>query len=318
MAAGAYAPNFHEGSRSEYLAQYVFSMFGSSAPVLHQEDYGIDLYCTLTERKGQRAWPVAYYSVQIKSNEDPWEFGQPESVQWVVEYPAALLLCVIDKGEARVRVYQTLARFGAAVAAELPDRMALVPGQPGKSRTFSPATDGSFPMGAPILEFKVEDLLDDEKFALFREVLKFWVLIDQHNVRLYEMGMRSVSMPGEYTTNEIPFAANARYFLNYAPPGTRARAEETAEELLQWLARVRFNDGDFLGTLLAILALRHRNSDALRIGGDLFVQLRGSTRLDAAMGTHPRDPGDYVFAPYDKLLTDLREKVSPAEAGSGG
>jgi len=99
-------------------------MFGSSAPVLHQEDYGIDLYCTLTERKGQRTWPVAYYSVQIKSNDDPWEFERPESVQWVVEYPAPLLLCVIDKSMARVRVYQTLARFGAAVAADLPDRMA--------------------------------------------------------------------------------------------------------------------------------------------------------------------------------------------------
>jgi hypothetical protein len=108
MTAGAYVPNFHEGSRSEYLAQYVFSMFGSSAPVLHQEDYGIDLYCTLTERKGQRAWPVAYYSVQVKSNTDPWEFGQSESVQWVVEYPAALLLCVIDKSRARMRVRPTV------------------------------------------------------------------------------------------------------------------------------------------------------------------------------------------------------------------
>jgi hypothetical protein len=226
MAAGTYAPNFHEGSRSEYLAQYVFSMFGSSAPVLHQEDYGIDLYCTLTERKGQRAWPVAYYSVQIKSNADPWEFVQPESVQWVVEHPAALLLCVIDKSQARLRVYQTMARFGAAVAQQLPDRMALVPGEPGQSQTFRPPTDGNYPMGAPILDFKIEDLLDDEKFELFGEILKFSVLTDHHNVHLYKMGMRSVSMPGRYTTNKVPLGRGARYFLNYAPPEIRARAEE--------------------------------------------------------------------------------------------
>ena len=48
-----------QGSRSEYLAQYVFSMFGTSVPVLHQEDHGIDLFCSLTERKGRRSWPVA-------------------------------------------------------------------------------------------------------------------------------------------------------------------------------------------------------------------------------------------------------------------
>ncbi len=43
MSPSSYAPNLHEGSRSEYLAQYVFSMFGTSVPVLHQEDYGLDL-----------------------------------------------------------------------------------------------------------------------------------------------------------------------------------------------------------------------------------------------------------------------------------
>jgi hypothetical protein len=313
MAAGAFAPNFHEGSRSEYLAQYVFSMFGSSAPVLHQEDYGIDLYCTLTERKGQRAWPLAYYSVQIKSSEDPWEFTQHESVQWVVEYPAPLLLCVIDKQEARVRVYQTLARFGAAITQQLPERMALVPGEPGNSRTFTPATDGNFQMGAPILQFNVWDLLDDEKFELFRAVLRFWILADQDNVRRYQMGMLSLAMPGEYTTNVVPLGNYARYFLNYATTEIRAKAEETAWELLQWLASVRFNDNDVLGTLLALLALRHHDPSGRTFAAYLFMRLR-SMGLDAAMGTGHRGPGDYVFAPYDKLLNELREKISPPDA----
>jgi hypothetical protein len=37
----------HEGSRSEYLAQFVFSSFGTAIPVPHQEDSGLDIYCTL-------------------------------------------------------------------------------------------------------------------------------------------------------------------------------------------------------------------------------------------------------------------------------
>jgi len=52
---GSLAYNLHEGSRSEYLAQYVFSSFGTAIPVPHQEDSGIDIYCTILEREGQRA-----------------------------------------------------------------------------------------------------------------------------------------------------------------------------------------------------------------------------------------------------------------------
>jgi hypothetical protein len=74
VVTGAIAAGFHEGGRSEYLAQYVFSMFGTSVQVPHQEDHGLDLLCAVTERKGRRAWPVAYYSVQVKSSDEPWLF----------------------------------------------------------------------------------------------------------------------------------------------------------------------------------------------------------------------------------------------------
>jgi hypothetical protein len=56
---GSIAANLHEGSRSEYLAQYVFTSFGTAFPVPHQEDSGLDLYCTLLEPQGKRAWPRA-------------------------------------------------------------------------------------------------------------------------------------------------------------------------------------------------------------------------------------------------------------------
>ncbi len=57
---GSIAANFHEGSRSEYLAQYIFASFGTAVAVQHQEDSGIDLSCTLTERVGQCARTSAY------------------------------------------------------------------------------------------------------------------------------------------------------------------------------------------------------------------------------------------------------------------
>jgi hypothetical protein len=88
-------------------------------------------------------------------------------------------------------------------------------------------------------------------------------------------------MPGEYTTNEAPLGIYARYFLSYAPTAIRARAEDTASELLQWVARIRFNDNDFLGTLLALLALRHRDRGGRTFASDVFM------RFAAAQGWTP-------------------------------
>jgi hypothetical protein len=93
-SVGSIATNLHEGSRSEYLAQYVFSSFGTAVPVPHQEDTGLDMYCTLLEPDGRRVWPRAYYSVQVKSTMEPWIFAGPESVRWIIETSVAdLSLC---------------------------------------------------------------------------------------------------------------------------------------------------------------------------------------------------------------------------------
>ncbi len=52
---GSVARNPHTGSRSEILADYLFSGWGTVTPVRRQDDYGVDLQCTLTEAIGQRA-----------------------------------------------------------------------------------------------------------------------------------------------------------------------------------------------------------------------------------------------------------------------
>jgi hypothetical protein len=325
-AAGSIAANFHEAGRSEYLAQYIFTMFGTSVPIPRQEDHGLDLYCTLfSERQGQRVWPVAYYSVQVKSEVEPWEFTHPESVRWLVEYPAPLLLCIIQKKKGLVRVYQTMARFAAAVAPELPASLVLVPGEPESeapekpgepvpSRTYGfDGVTGSHSLGPPILEFKVEDLLDDERFEEFRKVLHFWILNDFDNVRRYQMGMRQLWMPSEHATNRVPAEINASYLLTYAPPDIREKAEETSSELLRWLVRVRLNDGDYLGALLGVLMLRHRmlrhrDPDGQRLPVDVLLRLREATGLDAATGGNS---SDYLHAPIDKLLAEMGEKTQP-------
>jgi hypothetical protein len=128
---GAVAANPYQGSRAEYLAQYAFSAFGTATLVPHQEDYGLDLYCTLTTTSGGRAEPFAYYSVQLKSTPGPWKFGGAGDVRWILEYPAPLLFCIVDKKELQFTVYQLISRFQAAIIPDPPETLLLLPGEPG-------------------------------------------------------------------------------------------------------------------------------------------------------------------------------------------
>jgi len=104
----------------------------------------------------------------------------------------------------------------------------------------------------------------------------------------------------------VPAAATGRYFLNYPTPQIRAKAEDTAFELDEWLGPLMLNDGDRLGALLTALMLRHRDPDAKRQGPVLFSALRGRSELDAAMAT---EGDNFLFAPYVKLLDDLQQKL---------
>lgn len=219
-------------------------------------------------------------------------FDGADSVQWLLRYPAPLLLCIVDKSAARLMVYQLTARFQAAVLTDLPARLALVPGQPGDGRVrIGWDADGKLALGAPILEFTISELLDDERFSLFGEILCFWVLNDMGNIRRQQMGTRSASGPSRYKTNEIPPGATGTFSMVLVPPDARTAAEATAADHLDWLARVMLTDGDRLGALLAALLLRHLipQSD-LRTPGkpapeDLYMRLREDGRLDAAAGT---------------------------------
>src|SRR6266702_2665789 len=285
---GSYAPNAREGARSEYLAQYVFSRFGTSLPVLRQEDHGLDLHCTLSERKGRRAWPVAYYSVQVKSTNRPVLFSNRESVEWLVGYPSALLLCVVNL--------------------KLPEHLRLLLNAPaGVGNTLGWDEAGNYKLGPPILEFKTDDLLKDDLFRKYREVLTYWVQCDSANVRRYQMGMRSVSLPSSYQTNEMPLPPNARYFLNYPSIEVQAKADETALELEEWFGPMKLQSGDSLGALLVALRLRHSDPDYSQgRGSSLAMDLRRATAIEASTGVKS---SDYVFAPLDRLLSELQQKL---------
>jgi hypothetical protein len=205
MATGSIAPNFHQGSRSEILADYLFSSWGTVTPVRRSDDFGVDLFCTLTERIGQRAFVTDYFSVQVKSTDDPWIMEGHDSIRWLIEQPIPVFLACVDKREGILTLYKTLPRFLAGFW-ELPDRLELVLSNADEGHGSQWKEASKFELSAPILRVTLTDLMNDESMVHFRKVLQFWVRVDRDNCAFRSVGLLRLIEPYSYRVNEIPTA----------------------------------------------------------------------------------------------------------------
>ena len=221
---GTFSANYHEGSRSEYLAQYVFSAFGSSSLVLHQEDYGIDLQCTLGDRQGQRIYVDNYFLVQVKSIKEKIEFTTPDDVKWLVSLHYPLFICFIDKSNNIVEIYQTLLLAQCYSKTNIKS-ICLIPES--NENIFRPIADEEIAkiyLGQPIIQLKISDLADKLKREEYKSILKKWVELDQSNINDKLMGFGLINVPNEIMTNKT-FSNPTRWVGNFARHAENPTAE---------------------------------------------------------------------------------------------
>lgn len=201
---GSIPSNLHEGSRSEILADYLFSAWGAVTPVRRQDDHGVDLYGGLAQRVGQRSMITDYYVVQVKSSKQPWVFEGVESVKWLIDYPVPIFLACIDKSLGTLAVYHVTSRFLISAIGTVPDHLELCP-EDTDDGCFVEWADGvRFSLSAPILRVGLEDLIDDERMAELRSVFAHWVRVDRENIDLLRYGLHRLRMPTPYRVNEVP------------------------------------------------------------------------------------------------------------------
>ncbi|HMJ86950.1 MAG TPA: hypothetical protein VK504_27415 [Vicinamibacterales bacterium] len=317
---GSIAANLHEGSRSEYLAQFVFSSFGTAIPVPHQEDSGLDIYCTLMERIGQRAWPRAYYSVQVKSSMEPWVFNGAESVRWLIEHPLPIFLCIVQKSDARILVYHTSPRFAAWVLLNQPPRLELIPENASQGQTVEWVFDqnkpgNTFRLKAPILNFTIADILDPIRKEHLTSVLQFWIDYDVENLLRIKSGIHSFWVPGEYTTNSTEVRSWVAMGGHFRPTSLPI-AKRRLGELLSLLTDHYHRENDITSAAIYALALRYLVPDSSRSRDSPPVashEYNVHTRLNEALGII--EPS-YLLEGCDSLLrllkTELARHESPA------
>jgi hypothetical protein len=292
---GAIAANPHEGSRSEILADYLFSSWGTVTPVRRQDDYGIDLYCTLTDRIGQRAVVCDYFVVQVKSGLDPWVFDYHESVRWLVEYPTPLFLACIDKKSGILRVYHVTSRFSVWAMGTLPNRLVLTPEDTAAGTAVQWESAENYSLSAPILQVSCADLISDEKMKTLREVFKQWVQIDRENCDLVRKGLLRFRMPHSYRTNEAPGGGIVEVGLRAPEAAFLRRGIQTLAESAECVGGQLGNLNDLPGALRAALLVDHLT----KTYPDVFASLPRwrDTRI-------PADLGIVVVQGLNKLVED--------------
>jgi hypothetical protein len=311
---GSTAHNIHEGYRSEYLAQFAFSSFGTCTSIPGAEDTGLDLLCTMTERLGKHAWARQHYFVQVKSTMEPWRFESENEVRWLIDHPSPIFLCVVSKAEARLRVYQTTARFYIWAMAPTPTLLDLVPttDQRGNAVSWTPGIPCS--LGAPILDFTVQELGDVEFREALRATLASWIDVESTNLRRRRQGTRWFSMPNSYRPNipviDPPIAISGG--TRSVPPEQTAAAAAEIRDTLAWLTDQLAYGGDLVSAACGILFL-------YRTGGipmDPSVT-EALMKLNAALGM-PSTFGMDCIAPLEELLAQRLTPATKCPYGDGG
>lgn len=256
---GAVAANFHTGSRSEILADYLFSSWGTVSPVRRQDDYGVDLYCTLTEREGARARVQDYYAVQVKSDLSPWQFVDSGAIEWLVEHPVPLFLACVDKPGGILSIYHVMARFAVWAASRKFEQLTLIPGVGDVGTAVQWDESGSFSLSAPIVRVTLSDVLDPEKLQTLGQVFRGWVRRDRENCDLVRASLTRYRMPLQYRTNEAPTPNDSVIESGNVFPGfpQMHRGIVAASEAAECIAGQLANEGDNRAPLWAVLFVHH-------------------------------------------------------------
>jgi hypothetical protein len=106
-SGGVVANNFRQGSRAEIIAQYFFSEFCIAERVLKENDFGIDLYCSLMDVSGSMGYTSTLFGVQIKSGDAPFQYSGEYVSTWLKQINVPLLMCRVSREDLSVAIYST-------------------------------------------------------------------------------------------------------------------------------------------------------------------------------------------------------------------
>lgn len=311
---GILAANLKEGSRSEILADYLFSQWGAVTPVRTSDDIGVDLYCTLCDRIGRRAVVRDYFTVQVKSGTVPpsWVLKGQAEVKWLIEYPSPFFLAWVEKEKGTVSVYHLMPRFHVWALGRLPKRLELRPEQKDDGEFIGWGNGETFSLSAPIIRASCTDLTNEDTMKTLGHVLQSWVSFDRENCDLVRQGLLRFRMPHSYRVNKLPNAGIGE--LGYAVPEPQflQRGILRLAEGAECIGGQLFRHGDRHGALRAALLVYHLWKSYSQVFKDQ-PRWAGSISGDIALvfeslnnALKDRDGSNYAYRGIDEVGKTLR------------
>jgi hypothetical protein len=194
-SGGVVANNYRQGSRAEIIAQYFFSEFCIAERVLKENDFGIDLYCSLMDVSGLMGYTSTLFGVQIKSGEATFQYSGESVSAWLKQINVPLLMCRVNRDELSVAIYSTWAINSLLSGNENFTKISFIESysSPDNNENLKmPEVTGSCAivwMGPPIIKCTLNDLINntipkDE----IREILKEWVSFESENYAKRHLG----------------------------------------------------------------------------------------------------------------------------------
>lgn len=208
-SGGVTARNTRQGFRSEYIAKYIFSAFGTAVDVSSENDIGLDLLCNLTYDQNKLIVYKSSYGIQVKSKGKPFKYSGKQATTWLSKLEFPLILVEVDKPNSSLKVYSTwnLNRYILGLHSKneesYPEHVTF-------DTAFSDTlvepdcSKGIVPVGKPILEFEFKDIDDPVKCNNFYEVLSEWLELENRNYSLRRAGVSSTFGYINWETNRKP------------------------------------------------------------------------------------------------------------------
>ena len=259
---------YREGDRSEYLAQFLLSRFSYVFPSPRQEDFGIaDFLCILAKVEKKLVLPNNGYYVQVKSNEDDIIYDK-DSVNWISTHmDLPLLIGVIDKKGANLKLYSTSKIWVGLFKKYCPDQLTIQLNK-GTDKITVDIDEKNNTMvaqiGDPILSLSSDEIENQTNDCY--DILLPWLEIDKMNIARRSIGRIYCSGYSHWTPNSKPTG----YFNQYSMGPNYDKAEIDLAQILTALAH-NYKHAKDKDSLNAVVKLLGRFPDYLDDHGKKFV-----------------------------------------------
>src|SRR6516165_8465512 len=160
-------------------------------------------------------------------------------------------------------MYHTTPRFAAWILPLHKNRLELIPGVATRARSIESSWEegSSFELKAPILNFTIQESLDDTFRSRLAAVLKLWIDNDMENIFRIKCGNHHFQAPYEYETNSAGGKGGISHFGGPFAEQSVQRAKAVVKELLAHLTTHHYNNKELVSASIYAAALRRLSPD---------------------------------------------------------